>query len=105
MSKCITQFVVKRVGGKRQKVGTLVGVLVGKDLRIGVSLANVNAGDRFDKDKGLKIATGRALKWNAVDVPPSIKDEVMEFKQRCKRYFKGYGHRTPYLNVLPWGKV
>ena len=74
-------------GGYRRKRG-IVCALGKKD--IGWSLCNKKVGDVFDKELGLRIAQGRALKivpdGNAV--PPSVKSTFDKMKIRAKKYFK-----------------
>lgn len=73
---------------------------------VGFSLCHPT--DRFSKQKALHIARSRATVWptrldsnvvkldnnvekpdsNVVKVPPSLKHHLVEFMQRCTKYFK-----------------
>ena len=85
----IYQFISKRVGGKRQKVGVLFGD-VDKDgrVKIGWARAKVNHGDKFNPTRALNIAKGRAEAKEFFPICPSLYDDALEFSSRCERYFK-----------------
>tara|TARA_Y100000310_G_C20341092_1_gene649847 strand:- start:412 stop:660 length:249 start_codon:yes stop_codon:yes gene_type:complete len=74
-------------GGHGRKRG-IVCALGKKD--IGWSLCNKKLGDVFDKELGLRIAQGRALKIypNGNGVPPSVMPVFKKMKIRAKKYFK-----------------
>jgi hypothetical protein len=62
--------------------------LTGK-VGIGWSRCNVNAGEKFDKARGIKMATGRALMRGGVDpLPQSMHAEYATMVKRAVRYFK-----------------
>jgi hypothetical protein len=88
----------KKVKMKRtHKQGVLVAFVdpfEGK-VKIGWSLANMKAGDKFDKDIGIQTAIERALKPSTVyaqcldgSVPRTILPDMAHFLDRCERYFK-----------------
>jgi hypothetical protein len=97
----LIQFVVKKVNGQPRKVGVLVGRLDKKGLlgnglglgngivRLGWSRANFGKGDVFDKREALNIAIGRAQARETVPVCHSFKKDMLRFRDRCERYFKG----------------
>jgi hypothetical protein len=88
----------KKVKMKRtHKRGVLVAFVdpfEGK-VKVGWSLANEKAGDKFDEDIGIQNAIERALKPSTVyarcldgSVPKSILTDMIRFLDRCERYFK-----------------
>jgi len=91
----LIQFVVKKVNGQPRKVGVLVGRLDKKGLlengivRLGWSRANFGKGDVFNKREALNIAIGRAQARETVPVCHSFKKDMLRFRDRCERYFKG----------------
>ena len=88
--KTIHQYVKRNVNGNKQIVGVLLGGM-GDDkiIRIGWSKTAVSRGDRFDRDRGMKIAEGRMTRSvKGVTVPHSMKKDAKEFRKRCRRYFQ-----------------
>jgi hypothetical protein len=85
----IHQYIVKRVGGREQKVAVFVGR---KDksgsIRIGWSRANINAGDKFNREFGLKLALERTKAVTLMELPFSLWKEGHKFAERCHRYFR-----------------
>ena len=81
---------IRKANGKR--VGVMVGTIkfaATKDIvMLGWSMANINAGDKFDPKRGLKLATERLNAIMMVPVPHSIVDDMYSFQDRCFRYFK-----------------
>jgi hypothetical protein len=79
----------------RDRKWNKVGVVVALDQEhIGYSLCNVSHGDRFDKEKGLMIAVGRAEKHpisiiNVLGVASSARTECLKMLDRAKRFYKG----------------
>jgi hypothetical protein len=85
----IHQILVKRVKGQRQRVGVLVGRIDSDNkIKIGWSRTNVSK-DKFDKNYGLNLAIMRTYAQNTVPVPQSIIKDIVKFRDRCRRYFKG----------------
>lgn len=82
----IRQYIYRNRNGHRQKVGLLFGSTIKNRIVIGFSLCS--AVDKFDKDKALAIAVGRALSARTQDCPPSIEKVAGEFAERCIRYFR-----------------
>jgi hypothetical protein len=81
--------VKKNRNGHKQKVATLVGDEKNGVIRIGWSMANVKAGDKFDKEKGLEIASARLNSQRGMVLPPfSLIPDIKRFQERCTRYFK-----------------
>jgi len=77
----------------KNKRGTVGVVLASKKangkIGLGWSRCNVTAGDKFNKETGLKIAAGRAEK-GAFDPPPQSLLEPLAFmKSRAVKCFKG----------------
>lgn len=92
----LMQYVRKRRGGHRVKSGVLFArkLKVGRTAKVLVGWSKCKLTvDKFDADRGMEIASARidahlAKEREKHDVPPSMVDEVKEFKERCKRYFK-----------------
>jgi len=79
----------RRTGKGKQIVGVIVGFLVGDTARIGWSKTNLDAGDVFDKNRGIRIAYGRAVGWQKCPaLPPQMIKQMDAFKKRCERYFQ-----------------
>ena len=55
---------------------------------VGWSLCSPTAKDKFNKQRALDIAFGRAYKMAVDDVPSSLKVDVAEMAKRANRYFK-----------------
>ncbi len=74
-----------------------IGVVVALDKdRIGWSLCHTSMGDKFDRAKGLAIATGRAehrpvgiINVLSKDIPQSIRGDILTMIGRADRYFQG----------------
>ena len=73
--------------------GDLIGVVVSIDRnKVGWSLCNKK--DRFNKERGLKIALNRAEYYGTnrnfllEEAPNSIKNEIIEMYDRSEKYFK-----------------
>lgn len=64
----IFKFLRDKNGSKR---GVMVGVCNDANYAIGVSCANINAGDAFDRKRGLEMAEGRA--WKALELAGNAK--------------------------------
>lgn len=90
MQNEIVQYIVKRVGGQKQVVAVLVGTMYQAVIKIGWSRANINAGDRFDKEFGLQLARERIRAKQMPFAPHSLAKDIYAFSERCRRYFKGY---------------
>jgi len=94
MSNEIYEIVVAKVGGRMQKVGVLYADMpifpdVGDgEVKIGWSRVSVNRGDKFDKDKGLRLAKDRSKARTFVTPPRSLKYHMNRFINRCERYYK-----------------
>ncbi len=89
------QYLRKRRGGKVVKSGVLVAQKVKGKVLVGWSKCKLTGGhpDTFDVERGKDIANGRIHAFlneerDGHEVPPSIRDNVKEFTERCKRYFK-----------------
>lgn len=85
MSKEIIQYI--RRGNKL--IDCFYAVKTNKDdtlVSIGFSLCRKT--DVFDKDLGLTIAHNRALYQRLSGPPVSIKEDLLEFVNRCVRYYK-----------------
>lgn len=86
--KVIHQYIMDKVGGRRQKVGIMVGMLDDKGrVKIGWSRTNINAGDKFDKQRGMNMSIARSNAKTNVKAPMSIKGHLEMFAKRCNKYF------------------
>jgi hypothetical protein len=103
MQNYIHEYVKTRRYGRNEKVGVMVAI---RDLdnRIKIGYSQCNPLDKFDADKGLAMATGRALKhfdrlytYNLnvyvddilEEIPTHIKKVLINFILRSLKYFKG----------------
>lgn len=73
-------------GGRR--VGVLVAVPCEGNIRIGWSLCNRKANDKFDKKFGLQIAVDRAIKASEAPIALSLIKKAKAFIHRAKIYYK-----------------
>jgi hypothetical protein len=96
----LVQYLRKRKGPKslkRKNYGPKRGVLVAArfpeddgPVIVGYSLCNLKL-DRFDAERGIHIAFGRALCGSVSDIgkiPQSVQKEYELFLRRADRYFK-----------------
>jgi len=87
----LKQYIRREKNKTQKRVGVLVAEKMEHDgFRVGWSLCRRGKNpDKFNDELGMKIATGRLNKvFDPDEVPHSIKVEVMDFLERCKRYFK-----------------
>ncbi len=77
---------------KKQPVGVVVAKASDTSapaVFVGWSRCKVTGGDTFNKERGLKIALGRAEHGGGEDkVPHSMTDEITAMGQRATKYFK-----------------
>jgi len=81
----------------KKQIGCLIAGVYDNHIVIGYSVCHRN--DDYDVVGGRKmygfgrtLAHKRALKWadeGVIDIPPGITNEVVQFVDRCKRYYKG----------------
>lgn len=79
---------------KNHRVGVLVAVKFENRILYGWSLACKL--DKFDRDRGIEIAKGRALASDVKDrkeederkIPHQVLKEMPEFQKRAERYYK-----------------
>ena len=84
----------------RNRVGMVVAI---DSYRIGWSKVKPRSGDRFNKEMGLKIATGRANIGSTASVPNDVQILLEKMQDRATRYFKDtvvtaeemLGHEVP----------
>lgn len=98
--KCLMEYVRKQRKGQRLKVGVLLALKVKsakgkKRVLVGWSKCKLTGEhpDKFNRNKGMEIAEGRINsrledKKVKTKVPPSIKEQVKTFVDRCKTYFE-----------------
>jgi len=75
---------------KRHPVGVLAAqpsVANASEVIIGWSRCNVAAGDRFNKQMGVKIAYDRSAHRSFADIPESMTEQYDHFLDRARRYF------------------
>ena len=87
MQTYIHEFVLNR---KRQRVGVvLASPAPNGEVAIGWSLCNTKKGEKYDNDRGILIALGRARNYGGIDpVPTSLAKTAAFMVGRAKRYFK-----------------
>lgn len=90
MQNVIHEYIRERVKGKgKQIVGVMAGMVYEGVIVVGWSKANLKAGDVFDRDEGMRIASDRAKGWiNAPATPIQLVEPLRTFQVRCLRYFK-----------------
>jgi hypothetical protein len=82
-----------------QKIGVMVAGVDEKDghLKVGYSVLHKLDYGKFDCEKGMKIALGRALKYGTPEieeapgispVPYKIRRNLGRFAARCEKYYK-----------------
>jgi len=93
----IKQFVTNK---SNQRIGVLVAISDPREkFKVGWSKCkttdqamNYNAIDKFDRERGIGIAVGRAERMNmetfVKEVPASMVEDAARFVDRCERYFK-----------------
>ena len=85
MENVIHEYVRER----KQKIGVIVGTVIGNMIVIGWSKTNLKAGDNFDKGIGIDLALQRAKGVQETpSLPPQMNRQMREFKDRCMRYFQ-----------------
>jgi hypothetical protein len=85
--KKISKVRKKRTGGRR--VGVLVAVPYENDkVRIGWSLCNFSAGDKFKSSFGFNIAVDRAATGSKLPIPSSLIKQARTFVERVTSYYK-----------------
>ena len=73
---------------KNQRVGVVVAKVDDNPLvGIGWSKCNTSLGDRFDRERGLKIALGRA-DFRDKNYPRSVAPYIEQMAVRATKYFK-----------------
>lgn len=73
----------------KQPIGVVVAALAPNgEVRLGWSLCRVKAGDRFDRSKGIFIATSRAVNYSESEIPRTVKSAISILAGRAKKYFK-----------------
>ncbi len=84
----LKQFVRDRKGDPR---GMVIATVIDNTVRFGWSYTNTKAGDRFNKQKAIVIATGRAEKgWGQkVKTPHRVNKALRQIAERSVRYYKG----------------
>ena len=88
----ICKFVRKNRKVKTSKfIGTLVALASESSspcVFLGWSKCKLSAGDVFDKERGLRIALGRAQDGGGGPIPRSLLGEYTEMSERAVKYFK-----------------
>lgn len=85
----ITEYVKDKKGNK---IGFMIGFRSEEGPLIGYSKYNASREvERFNKDKAMKIAIGRAFSpkyIHSIEVPFSMVSPLHKFAKRCEKYFK-----------------
>jgi hypothetical protein len=93
----IHKIVIQNIRGKGRRVyghrgRKPVGILVAKEIegvvRFGWAKANLDEGETFDLERGLRIATNRIYSIEGVPICCSLTRPMRRFVQRARRYFK-----------------
>jgi hypothetical protein len=85
--KCIYKFVKDKNG---QLTGALLGcILDDKHFTVGWSLRDKKDPKPFNKEHALKVAFLRAANGTTAKLPCLIEEEIVQFRIRCSKYFKG----------------
>ena len=83
----LTQFVRDRKGQPR---GMVVATVIDNSICVGWSYTNTKAGDRFNKQRAIQIALGRAeYGWGReVEIPYAVSKVFIRMADRASSYFK-----------------
>ena len=85
----IIKYIKKNREGRRQKTGVLIANIdTAGIVKLGWSKVNFKAGDVFNRETGIKIATERTKAKETVPLPQSILKDAFDFQGRCHKYFK-----------------
>jgi hypothetical protein len=76
---------------KGERVGVVVATLINNNIRFGWSKVNLSMGDKFDRQRSLEIAVGRAVSGTKEALPSSLVSVMENVVERSFRYFKGAG--------------
>jgi hypothetical protein len=87
MKPYIHEFILNR---QRQRVGVVLAAPTPSgEVAVGWSLCKTNAGEKFNEERGIHIAYGRAVNYGGVDpIPTSVLKTASFMATRAKRYFK-----------------
>jgi len=83
----ITEFVYR----KKQRVGVLLAVKINGTVYVAGSKTNLTLGDKFDRERALSIAWDRvqvSRSGRQTKLAASFGDELLQFKNRCLRFFR-----------------
>lgn len=81
----------------KQPRGVVIATKINeKQYGIGWSFTNTKAGDRFDKELGLRIARGRCTHATNKIVPIEISHSLSNMEKRAHRYFKHMNRFKPF---------
>jgi len=67
----------------------VVATCEGRLIKIGWSAVNIKAGDKFDKERAIRIALSRTNAHAPENVPNRVKKLAAEMLSRAQKYFKG----------------
>ena len=83
----LMQFVRDRRGQPR---GIVVATVIDNSIRMGWSYTNTKAGDRFNKQRGLQIALGRADTGVGmrVKIPHNVEKVLEKMARRADAFYK-----------------
>jgi len=85
MNKTLMQYVRDRKGNPR---GVVIADSLDNNIRLGWSYANFRAGDKFNKKRGIEIASGRLETGTNQTVPNDVIPILENMAGRAKKYFK-----------------
>lgn len=82
---------------KQKRIGVMYAYKDDKNIKIGWSKCNKL--DRFNRERGLEIAIGRAVEGSEVAQPRAVRKQLQEFTDRAHRYFNNpKGRRVEGVN-------
>lgn len=108
MQNRIHQYITRKVNNQNRTIGVMVAEYdaIRDAVVMGWSRVNVNAGDKFDRNFGMRLAVQRMQAQEMVPVPESIHSNMIQFSDRCSRYFKNAGGISKIsVQPLPKAKV
>jgi len=85
-TKSLVQYVTSR---KHGRTAVVVATCEGKLIKIGWSAVNVKAGDKFDKERAIRIALSRTNAVAQMNIPRRVSKLIGEMIPRAQKYFKG----------------
>lgn len=83
MSELI-EYIKNRNG---QRIGVVIAKADQNEIQMGWSLCK--KGDKFDSERALTIAHGRAINGSVIPLPQTVSPYYLRMAPRAQKYFKG----------------